>query len=59
MGLIGAIRLAEPTSVWSQHLYDADKRRRARERYPELAGPDDEAGPGLTAPSSEGAAARR
>ena len=59
VGLIGAIRLAEPTSVWAQHLYDADKRRRARERYPELAGRDDEDGPGVTMPSPEGAATRR
>ena len=29
VGLVGAIRLAEPNSVWARHLYDAEKLRRA------------------------------
>jgi hypothetical protein len=59
VGLIGAIRLAEPDSLLARHLYDADKRRRARERYPDLAGPDEEDGPDVTMPSPGGASARR
>jgi hypothetical protein len=59
VGLIGAIRLAEPDSLWARHLYDADKRRRARERYPDLAGPDGGDGDGVTMRSTQGAAARR
>ena len=37
VGLVGAIRLAEPQSPWARNLYDPEKMERARERYPELA----------------------
>jgi hypothetical protein len=39
VGLVGAIRLAEPNSVWARHLYDAEKLRRARGRYPDHVAP--------------------
>ena len=42
VGLVGAIRLAEPQSPWARQLYDADKRRRSRERYPEMVVPEED-----------------
>ena len=47
VGLIGAIRLAEPNSIWARHLYDAEKRRRSRERYPDLVVSDEDEGAGV------------
>lgn len=35
VALVGAIRLAEPNSPWARRLYDEEKLRRSRERYPE------------------------
>jgi hypothetical protein len=43
VGLIGALRLAEPTSLWARRLYDEDKMARARARYPGGDEEDDEA----------------
>jgi hypothetical protein len=34
VALVGAIRLAEPGSLWARHFYDDDKLERSRERYP-------------------------
>ena len=34
VGLIGALRLAEPGSLWARRLYDDEKLQRSRERYP-------------------------
>jgi hypothetical protein len=42
VALVGAIRLAEPGSLWARHLYDEGKVQRARERYPEHAAAADE-----------------
>jgi hypothetical protein len=43
VGLIGAIRLAKPTSYWAWHWYDADKMAEAHRRFANsegaLAGP--------------------
>ena len=39
MGLVGAIRLAEPNSFWATRFYDADKLERSRERYPDHVEP--------------------
>jgi hypothetical protein len=36
VGLIAAVRLARPGSVWSQLFYDSEKRLRARERFDPL-----------------------
>jgi hypothetical protein len=33
VGLVGAVRLAKPTSLWAHHLYSDDKRERARARF--------------------------
>jgi len=51
VGLIGAIRLAEPNSIWARHLYDAEKLARARERYPDhvVHAEDEGAGVALSA----------
>ena len=49
VGIAGALRLARPGSPWAR-LYDDDKRRRARERFPE---------PWLPARVARSAAARR
>jgi hypothetical protein len=35
VGLIGAIRLAEPYSIWARRLYDDDKFQRSLDRYPD------------------------
>ena len=43
VGLVGALRLAEPTSLWARRLYDEDKMARARARYPDKAREEDEA----------------
>jgi hypothetical protein len=43
VGLVGALRLAEPTSRWARRLYDDDKMARARARYPDKAQEADEA----------------
>jgi hypothetical protein len=32
--VIGAIRIAKPTSWWARRYYDTEKRRQARERFP-------------------------
>jgi hypothetical protein len=32
--LIGAIRVAKPTSWWAKGYYEADKRRLSRQRFP-------------------------
>ena len=39
VGLVGAIRLAEPLSFWARRFYDADKLQRSRERYPDHVEP--------------------
>lgn len=33
VGLVGALRLAQPDSFWAQRIYDPDKMRRSIERY--------------------------
>ncbi|HSJ73942.1 MAG TPA: hypothetical protein VK904_06465 [Miltoncostaeaceae bacterium] len=35
VALVGAIRLAEPGSLWARRFYDEDKLQRSRERYPD------------------------
>jgi hypothetical protein len=47
VGLIGAIRLAEPNSIWARRLYDAEKLARARERYPDQVVHDEDEGAGV------------
>ena len=42
VGLVGALRLAEPGSLWARRFYDEDKLQRSRERYPEHAAAVDE-----------------
>ena len=55
VGLIGAIRLAEPDQrVGAAPLRRRQAAARSRERYPELAGRDDEDGPEVTMPSPRG-----
>jgi hypothetical protein len=34
VALVGAIRLAEPNSLWARRFYDQDKLQRSRDRYP-------------------------
>ncbi len=57
VGLVGAIRLAEPNSLWARRLYDARRMARSRERYPDHAVPEGDTGaamaldaPRVTAP---------
>jgi hypothetical protein len=38
VGLVGAVRLAKPTSLWAHHLYSESKRERARERFAKKGG---------------------
>jgi hypothetical protein len=33
VAMVGALRLARPSSIWAQRRYDIDEMRRARERY--------------------------
>ena len=42
VALVGALRLAEPNSLWARRFYDPDKLARSRERYPDHALPEDE-----------------
>jgi hypothetical protein len=37
VGLVGALRLARPKSLWARRIYEDDKLARARERFPEDA----------------------
>ena len=38
VGLVGAIRLAEPDSFWARRFYEPDKLQRSRERYRDRRG---------------------
>jgi hypothetical protein len=40
VGLVGALRLARPGSLWARRLYGPDKMERARDRYTEPAEPE-------------------
>ena len=56
VGLIGAIRLAEPNSFWARRFYEPDKLQRSRERYPDHVEPGRDGDP---APVPEEAGAPR
>lgn len=47
VGLVGAIRLAEPNSPWARRLYGPETRARARERYPDHVAHDEDEGAGV------------